>query len=159
MILEISSPTCEVVHETKESSLQKSPTDSSLAQLAEHETCDPEVVSSNPTGGNFLTKFILFHVTLDLSDNLTEMRIVKNSIVIVQLYYLGQNNVGNVHRRAYTHELKRVGSSCACKSLVMSDSVTRQDNFSKTSNPTLGIYELFKHLADFGNQIIQTEWT
>ena len=26
----------------------------------------------------FLTKFILFCVTLDLSDNLTEMRIVKN---------------------------------------------------------------------------------
>ena len=27
--------------------------------------------------GQFLTKFILFCVTLDLSDNLTEMRIVK----------------------------------------------------------------------------------
>ena len=37
---------CEVVHETKESSLQKYPTDSSLAQLAEHVTDDPEVVSS-----------------------------------------------------------------------------------------------------------------
>ena len=47
------SPTHEVVHETKESSLQKSPTDSYPAQLAEHETDDPEVVSSNPTGGNF----------------------------------------------------------------------------------------------------------
>ena len=67
------------MHETKESSLQKSPTDSSLAQLAEHGTCDPEVVSSNSTGGNFLTNFILFCVTLDLSDNLTEIRIVKNS--------------------------------------------------------------------------------
>ena len=30
------SPTCEVVHETKESSLQKSPTDSCLAQLVGH---------------------------------------------------------------------------------------------------------------------------
>ena len=47
------SPTCEVVHGTKESSLQKSPTDSSLAQLAEQETDDLEVVGSNPTGGNF----------------------------------------------------------------------------------------------------------
>ena len=42
------SPTCEVVHETKESSLQKSLTDSSIAQLAEHGTDDPVVVSSTP---------------------------------------------------------------------------------------------------------------
>ena len=47
------SPTCEVVHETKERSLQKSPTDSLLAQLVEQETDDQEVMSSNPTGGNF----------------------------------------------------------------------------------------------------------
>ena len=47
------SPTCEVVHETKESSLQTSPTDSPLAQLVEHGTDDLEVVSSNPTGDNF----------------------------------------------------------------------------------------------------------
>ena len=47
------SPTCEVVHETKESSLQRSPTDSWLAQLSEHQTDDPEIVSSNPTSGNF----------------------------------------------------------------------------------------------------------
>ena len=38
------SPTCEVVYETKESWLQKSPTDFSLAQLAEHNTDDQEVV-------------------------------------------------------------------------------------------------------------------
>ena len=43
-----------------------------LAQLAEHETDDPEVVGSNPTGGNLLTKFILCCVTSDLSDNLIE---------------------------------------------------------------------------------------
>ena len=43
------SPTCEVVHETKESSLQKSPTDSSIAQLAEQETDDQEVMCSKPT--------------------------------------------------------------------------------------------------------------
>ena len=37
----------------KESSLQKSPTYSCLAQLTEHATDDPEVVTSNPSGGNF----------------------------------------------------------------------------------------------------------
>ena len=42
-----------MMHETKESSLQKSPTDSTLAQLAEQETDDQEVAGSNPTGGNF----------------------------------------------------------------------------------------------------------
>ena len=47
------SSTCEVVHDTKEGSLQNSPTDFSLAQSVEHWTDDPEVVSSNPTGGNF----------------------------------------------------------------------------------------------------------
>ena len=36
-----------------EKSLQKSPTDSLLAQLAKHETDDPEVASSNPTGSHF----------------------------------------------------------------------------------------------------------
>ena len=33
-----------------------------------------EVMGSNPTGGNFLMKYILFCVTSDLSDNLIEMR-------------------------------------------------------------------------------------
>ena len=47
------SPTCEVVHETKGSYLQTSPTDSLLAQLVEHGTDDLEVVSSNPTGTFF----------------------------------------------------------------------------------------------------------
>ena len=47
------SPTCEVMHETKESSLQESPTDSCLAQLVEQKSDDLEVVSSNLTGGNF----------------------------------------------------------------------------------------------------------
>ena len=47
------SPTCEVVHGTKESSLQTSPTDSLLAQLVEHRTDDLEVVSSNPMGTIF----------------------------------------------------------------------------------------------------------
>ena len=38
--------------------------------------------------GNFLTKFILCCVTLDLSDNLTEMGIVKNSIATMNLFDL-----------------------------------------------------------------------
>ena len=46
-----------MVHETKESSLQKSQTDSLLAQLAEQETDDKEVMGSNLTGGNFLQIF------------------------------------------------------------------------------------------------------
>ena len=60
-----------MLHGTKESSLQKSPTDSLLAQLAEHGTDDQEVVSQTPWG-QFLMKFILFCVTLNLSDNMTE---------------------------------------------------------------------------------------
>ena len=42
-----------MVHEAKESFLQKSPTDSLLAQLSEHQTDDPKVASSNSTGDNF----------------------------------------------------------------------------------------------------------
>ena len=42
-----------MVHETKESLLQKSPTDSLLAQLGEQKTDDQEVVGSNPTDYNF----------------------------------------------------------------------------------------------------------
>ena len=66
----------------KQSSLQKS-SDQHTAQLAEHQSDDLEVVGSNPTGGHFLMKFILFWVTLDLSDNLTEMRIVNNPIIAI----------------------------------------------------------------------------
>ena len=49
-----------------------------------------KVLFSNPTGGNFLTKFILFFVTLDLSDTLTEMRIVKNPNVILRFYTISK---------------------------------------------------------------------
>ena len=62
------SPTCEVVHEKKLTSEISLPTDSFLVQLVEHWGDDPDVVGSNSTG-----KYILFYVTLDLSDNLTEM--------------------------------------------------------------------------------------
>ena len=86
------SPTCEVVHETKESLLQTSPIDSSLAQLAEHGTDDLEVLSSNPTDGQFLTNFILCCVTLDLSDNLTEMRQIGLSWKTQMLLYENQQN-------------------------------------------------------------------
>ena len=50
---------------------------SDFAQLTEHQTDDPEVLEFKPHWG----QFILFCVTLDLSDNLTEMRNMKNSIV------------------------------------------------------------------------------
>ena len=52
------SSTCAVVHETKESSLQTSPTESSLAQSVERGTDDLEVVGSIPGTGNF--SFALF---------------------------------------------------------------------------------------------------
>ena len=60
-----------MVHETKENSLQKFPTDFSRSRSAEHGTDDLEIQLH---WGQFLTKFILYCVTLDLSDNLTEMR-------------------------------------------------------------------------------------
>ena len=47
------SPTCEVVHETKLTSEISFPTDSLLAQLAEHGTDDLEVVDSIPGKDNF----------------------------------------------------------------------------------------------------------
>ena len=48
------SPKYEVVHETNKAHFRNHmPTESFLAQLAEHLSDDPEVVSSNPTGGNF----------------------------------------------------------------------------------------------------------
>ena len=50
-----------------------------LAQLVRHWPEDPEVLVSNPTGGNFWRIFFCFSLCKDLSDNLTEMPIVKNS--------------------------------------------------------------------------------
>ena len=70
-----------MVHETKESSLQKSPTDSSLAQLAEQETDDQEVVRSNPTGAIFdKFYFVLCNFkSIRKSDrNMSDWPIVKN---------------------------------------------------------------------------------
>ena len=52
-------------------------------------------MGSNPTGGgrHFLTKFILFCVTLDLSDNLTEMLILKNATLRFFRVTLDKENV------------------------------------------------------------------
>ena len=57
------------------------PTDSCLAQLVRHWPEDPEVLVSNPTGGNFWRNFFCSPLYEHLSDNLTETAIVKNSIV------------------------------------------------------------------------------
>ena len=51
------SPKSEVVHETKFSLKISYSTHACLAQLDQHKTCNPvmvSVVSSNPTGGNFI---------------------------------------------------------------------------------------------------------
>ena len=49
------SPKSEVVHETKFSLKISYSTHACLAQLDRHQTCKPvSVVSSNPTGGNFI---------------------------------------------------------------------------------------------------------
>ena len=56
------------------------PTDCCLAQLVRHWPEDPEVLVSIPTWGQFLTKFFCSSLCKDLSDNLTETPIVKNSI-------------------------------------------------------------------------------
>ena len=55
------SPTCEVVHETKLTSEISFPTDSLLAQLAEHGTDDLEVVGSIPGGDNFYILLFSFN--------------------------------------------------------------------------------------------------
>ena len=73
------SPTCEVVHETKLTSEISCLTDSCLAQLVNHWPEDLEGLVSIPTGGNFLTNFFLLFLCKDLSDNLTEMPIMKSS--------------------------------------------------------------------------------
>ena len=56
-------------------------TDSCLAQLVRHWPEDPEVLVSIPTGGNFWRIFFCSSLCKDLSDNLTETPIVKNSNV------------------------------------------------------------------------------
>ena len=51
------SPKSEVVHETKFSLKISNSTHACLAQLDQHQTCKPvmvSVVSSNPTGGNLI---------------------------------------------------------------------------------------------------------
>ena len=48
-----------VVHETKFTSEISCPTQNLLTQSVEHMSDDQEVLRSIPTGGNFLTEFIL----------------------------------------------------------------------------------------------------
>ena len=69
-------PTCEVVHETNKAHFRNLLSNRFLPQLVRHWTEDPEVLVSIPTGGNFFCSSLC----KDLSDNLTEMPIVKNSI-------------------------------------------------------------------------------
>ena len=55
-----------------------------LAQLVRHWPHDPQVLVSSPTGGNFWQIFFCSSFCKDLSDNLTETPIVKNSSALVQ---------------------------------------------------------------------------
>ena len=56
-----------------------------LAQLVEHWPYDPEVLVSIPTGGNIWRIFFCSSLCKDLSHNLTEMPIVKNSIMLLEV--------------------------------------------------------------------------
>ena len=82
------SPTCEVVHETKKGHFRNLLPNrflpSSVGKALVWRSGGP---GFKPHWGKILMKFILFCVTLDLSDNLTETCIVKNSNVYIQ--YLG----------------------------------------------------------------------
>ena len=73
-----------LMKQTKLTSEISCPTDSCLAQLVRHWPEDPEVLGFNPHWGQFLTIFFFFFfcsfLCKDLSDNLTETPIVKNSI-------------------------------------------------------------------------------
>ena len=74
------SPTCEVVHEANKAHFRNLLTNrflpSSVGKALAWRSGGP---GFNPHWGQFLTKFFLFCVTLNLSDNLTETPIVKNS--------------------------------------------------------------------------------
>ena len=75
------SPTCQVVHETKLTSEIFWPTHTTLAQSVEHQSDDLEVLDSIPTRCNFDKFVFCSSLCTDLSDNLTEKRIVKNANV------------------------------------------------------------------------------
>ena len=76
------SPTCEVVHETNKAHFRNLLPIKFLSSSVGRtlEWCSGGC-GFQPHWGQFLTKLILFCVTLDLSDNLIETHIVKNSIV------------------------------------------------------------------------------
>ena len=75
------SPTCEVVHETNKAHFRNL----LPVRLVRHWPEDLEVVGSIPTGDNFWWIFFCSSLCKDLSDNLTETRIVKNSSVYKKL--------------------------------------------------------------------------
>ena len=78
------SPKSEVVHETKFSLKISYSTHACLAQLDQHHTCKPvivSVVSSNPTGGNFN------HLDAYFVQKMTEMS---------DLCYLQKNPIGKI---------------------------------------------------------------
>ena len=58
------------------------PTDCCLAQLVRYWPEDREILVSIPTGGNFGQIYFCSSLRKDLSDNLTETPILKNSIVM-----------------------------------------------------------------------------
>ena len=70
---------CSIDSRTKLTSEISCPTDSRLAQLVKHWPEDLEVLVSIQTGGNFWQNLFCSSLYKDLSDNLTEMPIVKNS--------------------------------------------------------------------------------
>ena len=78
------SPTCEVVHETNKAHFRNLLTNrflpSSVGKALAWRSRGP---GFNPHWGQFLTNFFCSSLCKDLSDNLTETPIVKNSIIVV----------------------------------------------------------------------------
>ena len=64
-----------------------------LAQLVGHWPRDPKVLVSIPTGGNFWRIFFCSSLCKDLSDNLTETPIVKNSNEAKMLKLTNSNRI------------------------------------------------------------------
>ena len=101
------SPTSEVVHETNKAHFRNFLLNrflhSSVGRALEWWS---RGCGFQPHWGKFLMKFILFGVTLDLSDYLTETRIVKNSIVS-RLERSEVKSDSNYFWQVYLHQVKR----------------------------------------------------
>ena len=118
------------IKQTKLTSEISCPTDSCLAQLVRHWTEDSEVLVSNPTGGNFWWIFFWSSLYKDLSDNLTETPIVKNSNAVCDRFL--ENTI------TFHHDITNA--------------------FTVTYNNTLGIEWLVTMMGYFFNRI-ETEVT